>query len=182
MAEVKKVLIESWEHFDAEALFLASVEYTNLFTKVDLENVDLEGGQVPESSDLSDEPQNGDSFIEVHGEENDSEVNAGKEAGDCAQDVSDKDADTLGESDEPSDPSESETLDEDGSENPIQKDEEGIKEVAEATSKNSEDVHGGDEATKDIKDSPNAANDGENEDNQGDESGRGNGPNELLNR
>ena len=96
--------------------------------------------------------------------------------------MSDKDADTLGESDEPSDPSESETLDEDGSENPIQKDEEGIKEVAEATSKNSEDVHGGDEATKDIKDSPNAANDGENEDNQGAESGRGNGPNELLNR
>lgn len=36
------------------------------------------------------------------------------------------------------------------------------QEVAPATSKTSEDTHGGDEATKEIKDSPNSADDGEN--------------------
>lgn len=68
---------------------------------------------------------------------------------------------------EPSEPQESE-----GAEDPIQKESEGIDEVAEATSKISEDVHGGDEATKDIEDSPNAANDGKNQDNQGAEKGQ----------
>lgn len=38
------------------------------------------------------------------------------------------------------------------------------QEVAPATSKTSEDTHGGDEATKEIKDSPNSADDGENPD------------------
>lgn len=54
-----------------------------------------------------------------------------------------------------------------------QKKSEGVKGVAKATSKTSEDVHGGDEATKDIKDSPNAANNGKSPDNKGAEIGQG---------
>jgi hypothetical protein len=57
-------------------------------------------------------------------------------------------------------------------EKPIQKEKEDIQEVAEATSKTSEDVHGGDEATKDIEDSPNAANEGKQPDNHGVEKGK----------
>ena len=60
-----------------------------------------------------------------------------------------------------------------GAEQPVQKESEWVEELAEATSKTSEDVHGGDEATKDIEDSPNAANDGQNPDNHGAESGQG---------
>lgn len=76
---------------------------------------------------------------------------------------------------EPSDSGEekSEPTDEEGTDDPIQKESEGVEEVAEATSKTSEDVHGGDEATKDIEDSPNAADDGQNPDNEGAESGEG---------
>jgi hypothetical protein len=66
-----------------------------------------------------------------------------------------------------------EPTDEEGTNDPIQKESEGIEDVAEATSKTSEDVHGGDEATKDIEDSPNAADDGQNPDNEGVESGEG---------
>lgn len=54
---------------------------------------------------------------------------------------------------------------------PEQKESEGVDEVAEATSLTSEDVHGGNEATKDIQDSPNAANDGQNPENHGAEVG-----------
>ena len=36
------------------------------------------------------------------------------------------------------------------------------QEVAPATSKTTEDIHGGDEASKEIKDSPNSVDDGEN--------------------
>jgi len=76
---------------------------------------------------------------------------------------------------EPSDSEEenSEPTDEEGADNPIQKESEGVEDVAEATSKTSEDVHGGDEATKDIEDSSNAADDGQNPDNEGAESGEG---------
>jgi len=45
-------------------------------------------------------------------------------------------------------------------EDPIQKESEGIKEVVEATTLTSETVHGGSEATKDVKNSPNAADEG----------------------
>ncbi len=48
-----------------------------------------------------------------------------------------------------------------------QKEKENIEEVAEATSLTSEDVHGGKEATKDIEDSPNPADDGKDKDNKG---------------
>ncbi len=73
---------------------------------------------------------------------------------------------TLSSSPEP----DSEQTGEEGAEEPIQGEPEDIEEVAEATSKTSEDVHGGDEATKDIEDSPNAADDGEAE-NEGAETG-----------
>ena len=52
-----------------------------------------------------------------------------------------------------------------------QKEKENIDEVVESTSKTSEEVHGGKEATKDIKDSPSAANNGE-QDNKGAEEGK----------
>lgn len=51
-------------------------------------------------------------------------------------------------------------------ETPVQKEQENIDEVEEATSFTSEEVHGGKEATGDIKDSPNASDDGENDNNQ----------------
>ncbi len=68
---------------------------------------------------------------------------------------------------------ESESAEKEGAENPVQKESEGVEEVVEATDKTSEDVHGGDESTKDIEDSPNAADDGQNPENQGAESGEG---------
>lgn len=58
-------------------------------------------------------------------------------------------------------------------EEPVQKEPEDIEEVVEATSLTSEDVHGGDEATKDIQDSPSAADNGQNEDNKGAQEGKG---------
>src|SRR3989339_123935 len=54
---------------------------------------------------------------------------------------------------------------------PIQKEKEDIDEVEEATSKTTEDKHGGDEATKDIEDSPNPADEGKNKENKGAEKG-----------
>ena len=50
--------------------------------------------------------------------------------------------------------------------NPIESPEDApqTQEVAPATSKSSEDMHGGDEASKEIKNSPNSVNDGENQD------------------
>ncbi len=54
---------------------------------------------------------------------------------------------------------------------PEQKESEDVDEVAEATSMTSEDVHGGNEATKDIVDSSNAADDGQNPENHGAEAG-----------
>ena len=50
--------------------------------------------------------------------------------------------------------------------NPIESPEDApqTKEVAPATSKTTEDTHGGDEVSKEIEDSPNSANDGENQD------------------
>jgi uncharacterized protein with von Willebrand factor type A (vWA) domain len=53
------------------------------------------------------------------------------------------------------------------SENIEQKDKEDIDEVAESTTETSEDVHGGKEATKDIEDSPNPADEGKDKDNKG---------------
>ena len=49
--------------------------------------------------------------------------------------------------------------------NPIESPEDAQKtqEIAPATSKTTEDIHGGDEASKEIKDSPNSVNDGEND-------------------
>jgi AAA ATPase containing von Willebrand factor type A (vWA) domain len=67
----------------------------------------------------------------------------------------------------------SEPTDKEGADGPIQKESEEVEEVAEATSKASEDVHGGDEATKDIEDSPNAADNGQNPDNEGADSDEG---------
>ena len=56
---------------------------------------------------------------------------------------------------------------------PIQKEPEDIEEVAEATSLTSEDVHGGNEATKDLQDSPNPADNGQNRENKGAQEGKG---------
>jgi uncharacterized protein with von Willebrand factor type A (vWA) domain len=53
-----------------------------------------------------------------------------------------------------------------------QKEKENIEEVVEATFLSSESVHGGEEATKDIKGSPNPADNGENKDNKGAEAGQ----------
>lgn len=56
---------------------------------------------------------------------------------------------------------------------PEQKESEGVEEVAEATEMmSSEDVHGGNEATKDIASSPNAADNGQYPDNEGAEDGQ----------
>ncbi len=61
-----------------------------------------------------------------------------------------------------------------GQHNPAkQKAPEQVAVVAPATSMVSEDIHGGDEATQDISDSPKAADDGQNPNNQGAEAGDG---------
>ena len=59
-----------------------------------------------------------------------------------------------------------EEINEDVENNPIEspKDAPQTQKVAPATSKTTEDTHGGDEASKEIKDSPNSADDGENSD------------------
>jgi len=116
-------------------------------------------------------------------EQNGSADEAGQESsegdsqsGDSESEASDAEGKESSQDGEPEDSDESDDAEADeaeGAEKPIQKESEGVEEVAEATSKTSEDVHGGDEATKDIEDSPNPANDGQNPDNEGAEDGEG---------
>ncbi len=73
---------------------------------------------------------------------------------------------------EPQQERDQDEAEDEATEEPIQKEKEDIEEVVEATTKTSEDVHGGDEATKDIEDSPNAANEGKQLDNHGAEKGK----------
>ncbi len=111
---------------------------------------------------------------ETEARESENQTSGKEEDSDAGEPSEAKDAKEGGESqgsDESDETPEAEEAE--GAEKPIQKESEGIEEVAEATSKTSEDVHGGDEATKDIEDSTNAANDGQNPDNQGAESGEG---------
>ncbi len=84
-------------------------------------------------------------------------------------DASDDDATDPGKQQSP----EASAAEDKPSSNPEQNESEGVDEVAEATSLSSEDVHGGNEATKDIADSPNAADNGINPDNKGADEGIG---------
>lgn len=186
---------ESWEQFDAEALFPPPTIHTNKIIKVDkkqMQKVDQD-----EFSDITvasfnpdDEPEDGDMYTDAlpdkghvdqmfemegleGGKADDREVKADKEEDRRTQEPE------SSEQDEPETPktddskAQAKEKKDKGAEKPIQKEKEGVDEVAEATSKTSEDVHGGDEATKDIEDSPNAADDGQNPDNQGAEAGEG---------
>ncbi len=163
-----------WEAFDAEALFPPPRLHVNKLTKID--KVDLEQsdqsmlGEQSQNPSSDSQPKDGDMMAPVNQETGhedqlfEMEGNGGQ--ADDREIQADREEDHR--SKEPEDSKEPE-----GADKPIQKKSEGVEEVAEATSKLSEDVHGGDEATKDIKDSPNAADDGENPDNHGAESGEG---------
>jgi hypothetical protein len=214
MADVK-LNTETWEDFNAEALFPPPQLHANHITKVDkkkMTKVDAPEENLGGDSNNSDaqEPQEGDTYCdspvdknhvdemfemegldggspderevradkeidertqqqEQSGQEDESDFSAGKEQSPQEK----KSAQDSGNKEEQSSEEAAEPTEQEGAEKPIQKESEGVEEVAEATSKTSEDVHGGDEATKDIEDSPNAANDGQNLDNKGAETGEG---------
>ena len=180
---------DEWEQFDVEGLFDSPRLHTNHLIKVDSKPMtkveaedqesqdfgEMSGGSKPEDigntyTDASVDKNHVDEMFEMDGLDSgsadDREVKADKEIDERSEESQPKESDEVPDAAKP----EKEDVSE-GAEEPIQKESEGVEEVAEATSKTSEDVHGGDEATKDIEDSPNAANDGQNSDNHGAESG-----------
>jgi hypothetical protein len=124
---------------------------------------DVEEGTPPEAAGSG----ANESFDESDGESDDAGEPA-ESAGDAGEPESDE-----GQPSGSKELTEAEESAEEGVDDPEQKESEGVDEVAPATSKISEDVHGGDEATKDIEDSPNAANDGQHPENDGAEVGEG---------
>lgn len=167
---------EDWEVLDASKYF-PEYRHANTVTQVD-RPADMQKVEAPQDG-FSNEaqegeaspPQDGDQYCEASPEEQAKhsdqlyEMEAGPEDKGSADDRelrADKEEDLRTEKPES----------QSGAEEPIQKESEGIDEVAEATSKTSEDVHGGDEATKDIEDSPNAADNGKNEENKGAKEGK----------
>lgn len=172
---------ENWEEFDAEGLFPPPKLHTNKLTKidkVDLKKASRGGRGEPQESPSSEEPaapQDGDSVVDADPEKGHAdelfEMEGGPAGASDEREVrADKEEDCRTEEPEP-ELAAPEAKEAEGADKPEQKESEGVEEVAEATSKTSEDVHGGDEATKDIADSPNAADDGQNPDNQGAEAG-----------
>lgn len=175
---------ESWEEFDAEGLFPPPRLHANHLTKVDkkeMTKVDVPEDQ-GEMSGSSNPEELGDTYSDAPAGKNHVDEMFEMEGLDGSPDErelkADKEIDKRTEKPEQSDSQDADDPSKGDEQKPqeqkpAQKESEGVKEVAEATSKTSEDVHGGDEATKDIEDSPNAANDGQNPDNVGAESGEG---------
>lgn len=174
---------EDWEVLDASKYF-PEYRHANTVTQIDrpagMQKVEApqEGFSNEAQEGEASPPQDGDQYCEASPEEQAKhsdqlyEMEAGPDDNGSTDDRelrADKEEDLRTEK-PPSEPSE-----EEGAEEPIQKESEGVDEVAEATAKTSEDTHGGDEATKDVENSPNAANDGMNEDNQGAEEGEDGG-------
>lgn len=165
---------ESWEEFDAEALFPPPTLHANHLIKVDPQQMtQVEAGQDEMSGDSRSE-ELGDTFTDAPVDAN--HVDELFEMDGVGGQADDREIKADTEEDRRTEVPEAEEKSEaDGAEKPIQKDSEGVEEVAEATSKTSEDVHGGDEATRDIEDSPNAADNGQSPDNSGAEAGEGGG-------
>lgn len=198
---------ESWELFDADALFPPPRLHANKVTKVDkkegMKKVAPPEGGFGDPADPSNPEELGDTYcdasadqkghvddlMEMEGLEGGTPDNRDVQADKTEDKRTQKDsseeesaekeasgqepAEAKGEKAQPPKDGKEAPKQKEGAEKPIQKESEGVKEVAEATSKTSEDVHGGDEATKDIEDSPNAADDGKNPDNHGAEKGKG---------
>lgn len=127
---------EKWENFDAEGLFSPPSKsvHTNKLIRTD----EFTAGTKENIGEL---PNHLDELYEIEGDvDNNQEIEI--------------------KADKIIDERESKEEEENAEEEPIQKEKEGVEEVVEATTKTSEDVHGGDEATKDIEDSPNPADNG----------------------
>ena len=201
MSQLPELPGESWEIADASAYFPTEGRaedrlHVNKLTQVDqkdMEYVPDAGGGELQGGDHDGRPQDGDSYTDGDpdaGHVDDAFEMDGLEGGfpDDRELKADRTEDERSEDGDGDDGERGDSVDE-GTEaeteqeapakpkpepdpvKPVQKDPEGVQEVAEATSQTSEDVHGGDEATKDIEDSPNAADNGENADNQGASSG-----------
>lgn len=139
MLKDKLLTEEKWEDFDAEGLFSPPSKsiHVNKLIRTDEFTADFTAG-AKEDGEL---PDHLDELYETEGDaDNNQEIEI--------------------KADEIIDERDSKKEEENAEKEPIQKEEEGIEEVAEATTKTSEDVHGGDEATKDIENSINPADNG----------------------